>query len=130
MVLDVEWDKATSREVRDWVLWLGQASKPRNSSRTMSIVTAGTVNPRTWKRYLGDQYEPRTVRHGNAVLRIFYEFWIELGGGPLVNPVVLGRRGRPPNAHHNPREPFCAEGRIRYNPKVPRRTPREIPDER
>lgn len=130
MVLDVEWDKATSREVRDWVLWLGQASKPRNSSRTMLIVTAGTVNPRTRKRYLGDQYEPRTVRHGNAVLRSFYEFWIELGGGPLVNPVVLDRRGRRPNAHHNPGEPFCAEGRIRYNPKVPRRTPREIPDER
>ena len=130
MVLDVGWDKATSREVRDWVLWLGQASKPRNSSRTTSIVTAGTVNPMTRKRYLGDQYEPRTVRHGNAVLRSFYEFWIELGGGPLVNPVVLDRRGRRPNAHHNPLEPFRAEGRIRYNPKVPKRTPREIPDER
>jgi integrase/recombinase XerD len=130
MVLDVEWWEATSREVRDLVLWLGQASKPRNSSRTTSIVTAGTVNPMTRKRYLGDQYEPRTVRHGNAVLRSFYEFWIELGGGPLVNPVALDRRGRRPNAYHNPLESFRAEGRIRYNPKVPERTSREIPDER
>jgi integrase/recombinase XerD len=70
----------------------------------------------TRKRYLGDQYEPRTVRHGNAVLRSFCEFWIELGAGPLVNPVVPDRRGRRPNEHHNPLVPFRAEGRIRYNP--------------
>ena len=130
LVVDVEWDKATSREVRDLVLWLGQATKPRNSSRTTSAITAGTTNPMTRKRYLGDQYEPRTVRHGNAVLRSFYEFWIELGGGPLVNPVALDRRGRRPNAHHNPLEPFRPEGRIRYNPKLPKRVPREMPDER
>jgi integrase len=111
-------------------LWLGQAAKPRNSSRTRSIATVGTVNAVTRKRYLGDQYEPRTVRHGNAVLRSFYEFWIELGAGPLVNPVVLDRRGRRPNEHHNPLVPFRAEGRIRYNPKVPQRKPRAMPDER
>ena len=92
----VDWDKATSAEVRDFVLWLGQASKPRNSPRTASAARAGTVNAVTRRRYLGDQYEPRTVRHGNAVLRSFYEYWIELGGGPLVNPVVLDRRGRRP----------------------------------
>ena len=126
----VDWDKATSAEVRDFVLWLGRAAKPRSSPRTASAVTAGTVNAVTRKRYLGDQYEPRTVRHGNAVLRSFYEFWIELGGSPLVNPVVLDRRGRRSNEHHNPLAPFRAEGRIRYNPRVPRRTPRAMPDER
>jgi integrase len=126
----VEWDRATSTEVKGLVLWLGQATKPRNSPRTTSIVTAGTVNPTTRKRYLGDKYEPRTVRHGNAVLRSFYEFWIELGDGPLVNPVALERKGRRPNAHHNPLEPFRPEGRIRYNPNVPERKPREMPDER
>jgi integrase/recombinase XerD len=78
VAVGVDWDKATTVEVKDFVLWLGQAAKPRNSPRTTSIVTAGTVNPTTRKRYLGDQYEPRTVRHGNAVLRSFYEFWIEL----------------------------------------------------
>ena len=91
---------------------------------------AGTVNAVTRKRYLGDRYEPRTVRHGNAVLRSFYEYWIELGGGPLVNPVALDRRGRRPNAHHNPLDPFRPEGKIRYNPQVPRRAPRAMPDER
>jgi integrase/recombinase XerD len=130
VAIGVDWDKATSAEVKDFVLWLGQAAKPRNSPRTTSIVTAGTVNATTRKRYLGDQYEPRTVRHGNAVLRSFYEFWIELGAGPLVNPVVLDRRGRRPNVHHNPLVPFRAEGRIRYNPRVPQRKPPAMPDER
>lgn len=130
VAVGMDWDKATSVEVKDFVLWLGQAAKPRNSARTTTLATAGAVNARTRKRYLGDRYEPRTVRHGNAVLRSFYEFWIELGAGPLVNPVVLDRNGRRANAHHNPLEPFRAETRIRYNPKVPKRRPRALPDDR
>ncbi|MET9019226.1 site-specific integrase [Actinopolymorpha sp. NPDC004070] len=88
------------------------------------------MNAITGKRYLGDGYEPRTVRHSNAVLRGFYEYWIELGEGPLVNPVPRGRMGSRANAHHDPLKPYRAEGRLRYNPKVPRRRPRAIPDER
>ncbi|WP_405987913.1 tyrosine-type recombinase/integrase [Streptomyces sp. NBC_00986] len=99
--------------------------------RWSSATTAGTVNPITRKRHLGDQYEPTTIRHSNAVLRAFYEFWIEVGEGPLVNPVPLERmRGRRPNAHHNPTEPYRAEGRLRYNPKLPKRRPRALTDER
>jgi integrase len=127
----VEWDKATPAEVRDLVLWLRQAPKPRRSARTASAATAGGVNPVTRKRHLGDAYEPRTIRHSNAVIRSFYEFWIEdAGGGPLINPVQLSRRGGRPNAHHNPLEPFRPEGKVRYNPKIPRRRPREMPEER
>ncbi|WP_239336862.1 site-specific integrase [Frankia sp. CiP3] len=128
-VVDVEWDKATSAEVRDFVLWLQQAEKLRNSARTRSAATAGTVNPVTRKRYLGDSYEARTIRHSNAVLRSFYEFWIELGAGPLVNPVSVerGKSGRP-NQHRSPLEPLRSTGRARYNPKLPKRRPREIPD--
>jgi integrase len=127
----VDWDKATSTEVKDLVLWLGQATKPRRSPRTKSASKAGTVNPITRKQYLDDQYKARTVRHSNTVLRSFYQFWIDLGGGPLLNPVVLDRgKGRRPNAHHNPLEPFQPEGRIRYNPKVPKQKPRAMPDER
>lgn len=127
----VEWDQATSVEARDLVLWLRQTAKPRRSPRTVSAVTVGTVNPVTRKQYLDDRYKPRTVRHSNAVLRSFYEFWIEIGEGPVVNPVGLERgRGRRANEHHNPLEPFRAEGRVRYNPKVPRRRPRAMSDER
>ena len=129
----VEWDKATPAEVRDLVLWLKQAAKQRRSPRTVSAVTAGTVNPVTRKRHLGDTYEVATIRHSNAVVRAFYGFWIEdMCQGPLINPVQLkrGHRHQRPNAHRNPLQPYRAEGRIRYNPKVAKRQLREIPEER
>lgn len=63
------------------------------------------------------------------MLSSFYEFWIEQGLGPVVNPVKRdNRRGRP-NAHHNPMENFRPEGKVRYNPKVPKRRPRALPDQ-
>lgn len=127
----VSWDQATSAEVRDLVLWLGQADKQRRYPRTESRATAGQINPVTRKRHQDDRYQPRTIRHSNAVLRSFYQFAIDEQCGPLVNPVKQERpRGRRANAHHNPLEPFRAEGRLRYNPKLPRQRPRAIPDER
>ncbi len=130
-VVGVEWDRVTSVEVRDFVLWLGRAAITRRAPRRRSAKTAGRVNPITRKQYRGDSYQARTVRHSNAVLRSFYEYWIELGAGPLVNPVPRHRlRGGRPNAHHNPLEPYRAEGRLRYNPSVPKRRPRAMPDER
>ncbi|WP_083737274.1 tyrosine-type recombinase/integrase [Amycolatopsis keratiniphila] len=128
-VVEVEWDHATSEETRDLVLWLQQAPKERVSARTISAATAGKVNPRTRKQYLDDRYKPRTIRHSNAVLRSFYEFWLETGEGPVINPVPLARPGRRAHAHHNPLERHTAEGRIRYNPRLPKRRPREMPDE-
>lgn len=91
------------------------------------------INPVTRKKYLGDKYEMTTVRHSNAVVRAFYEFWIDdMCQGPLINPVRLdrGHRNRRSNAHHNPLQPYKAEGRIRYNPRIPKRQPREMPEER
>jgi len=131
VAIDVEWDKATPAETRDFVLWLFRAEKVRRSARTVSAATAGRINPVTRKRHLDGSYQPRTVRHSNAVLRSFYCFWIELGEGPLVNPVPLERvKGARPDAHHNPLEPFRPQGRLRCNPPVPRRRPRAMPDER
>jgi integrase/recombinase XerD len=40
-VIEVEWDQVTSAEVRDFVLWLGQAVKPRLAARTVSAATGG-----------------------------------------------------------------------------------------
>ena len=51
VAVGTDWDKATSVEVKDFVLWLGQAAKPRNSARTTTLATAGAVNARTRKRY-------------------------------------------------------------------------------
>ncbi|GEL20794.1 tyrosine-type recombinase/integrase [Pseudonocardia asaccharolytica] len=127
--VEVAWDQATPMELREFVIWLGQARKPQADSRTVTAATAGKINLITGKRHLGDGYEPRTVRHSNAVLRTFYEYWNELGEGPLVNPVTLQRPGRG-NAHHNPLLPYRGDNRLRYNPKVAKRRPRAIPDER
>ncbi|WP_231508761.1 tyrosine-type recombinase/integrase [Nocardia carnea] len=127
----VSWDRVTPAEARDLVLWLKQARKRRNSARTSSLKTAGTLNPITGKYYLDDRYAACTIRHSNAVVRAFYQYWIELGEGPVVNPVGLVRRhGSRGNAHHNPLEPFRPEGRLRYNPRLPKRLPREISDDR
>lgn len=130
-VTETSWERATSVLVRDFVLWMGCATKPSGARRTASAATAGTINPVTKKAYLDDRYKPRTIRHSNAVLRSFYEFWVDEGAGPLVNPVPLARaEQRRTRAHHNPLEPYRGGGRLRYNPKVPVRRPRQMPDER
>jgi hypothetical protein len=58
----------------DFALWLGTTFKVPNAARTVSAVTAGTINPITKKFYLDDRYKPRTIRHSNAVIRSFYTF--------------------------------------------------------
>jgi integrase len=127
--VEVGWDKATPAEGRDLVLWLMQATKPVSSLRTISRTTAGTVNSVTGKRALDDRYRARTIRHSNAVIRAFYEYWLELGRGPLINPMPLDRPRRRAHAHHDPSESFRPEGRIRYNPKLPKQQPRDLRDE-
>ena len=112
-------------------MWLKSTTKWRRHARTRSAVTAGTVNAVTRKQYLDDRYRARTIRHSNAVLRDFYAYWIEVGDGPLLNPVRIDNRspGRP-NAGHNPLQPFRAEGRLAYNPRVPKQQPRALSDDR
>jgi len=66
-----------------------------------------------------------------TVLRSFYDFHVEAGTGPLVNPFPLDRSrgaGRA-HAHHNPMEPFRRQRSGLYRPVVPSRMPRDIPDE-
>lgn len=130
IALDVTWQQARPDEVRDFVLWMRQADKPIAARRVTSIETAGRINPITRKRHPDDHYQPATIRHSNAVLRGFYDYWSAFGEGPVINPVQLARsrQGRP-HAHHNPLSPFAFEGRLRYNPPLPRQRPRAIPDE-
>ncbi|WP_254896802.1 tyrosine-type recombinase/integrase [Amycolatopsis sp. Hca4] len=131
VVVEVAWDRATSAEARAFVLWLKAAAKPRNHPRTVSTATAGAVNPITRKSYLDDRYRARTIRHSNAVIRSFYEFWIDTGEGPLLNPMPIdpGRGWRRPPAG-GVGERAEAAGTIRYNPGLPKRAPRAMPDQR
>ena len=108
----VGWDQATRAEARDFCRWIQLAAKP------------GGPVPEV-------RYAPATAAHCETVLRCFYDFHLEAGTGPMVNPFPLARgsRGRP-NAHRSPMEPFRGERTGRYRPKVPRRIPRQIPDEK
>jgi len=154
--VDVRWEQATPVEGRDFSLWVRQVSKPRaRPPRGGDAVTAagaggarqrrpqsrrdglaggglpGQVNRVTGKPSPGSGYAPRTVNHGETVLRTFYDFHREAGSGPMVNPFPLdrARRGGRSHAHHNPMDPWPREREGRYRSAVARRPPRAIPDE-
>ena len=138
----VPWNEATRAEARDFCTWIQLVDKPAPARGRHGEQLAGhrsgrggsrrgVPNALTGKRGPGAKYAPATVVHAETVLRSFYGFHLEAGSGPMVNPFPLarGRRGGRANAHHNPMEPWRAEGAGRYRPKVPERVPRQIPDE-
>ena len=69
--------------------------------------------------------------HSETVLRSFYDFHLDAGTGPILNPFPLdrSRRGRRAHAHRNPMEPHRNERAGLYRPTVPTRLPRSVPDE-
>ena len=79
----------------------------------------------------GGAYAPSVRAHSETVLRSFYDFHLEAGTGPVLNPFPLdrSRRGGRAHAHHNPMEPYRNERPGLYRPKVPTRIPRAVPDE-
>jgi hypothetical protein len=139
--IGVRWDQATRVEARDFCRWLQAARKPTRphwrypAGGAPGLGTAppvAGVNAVTGKPSRGERYEATTVAHCESVLRGFYEFHLEAGTGPMVNPFPLARQRRPgrPNAHHNPMDPSAGQRTGRYRPKVVTRAPRSIPDEK
>lgn len=119
-----EWDRATRVEARDFCRWMLVAGKPaRPHWRSPEKVGDAASSP--------DAYAPSVRAHSETVLRSFYDFHLEMGTGPIVNPFPLDRprRGGRAHAHHNPMEPFRNERSGLYRPRVPARIPRSIPDE-
>lgn len=104
--IDVPWSQATRVEARDFSRWLRFARG-------------------------GVTYAPSVRAHSETVLRSFYDFHLEVGSGPLINPFPLdrSRRAARSHAHHNPMEPFRHERGGLYRPRVPSRVPRSITDE-
>ncbi len=137
----VGWDQATRAEARDFCSWIQFAAKPVRPhwrypgggapGTVTARAEAGTPNPVTGKPSPGRGYATATVVHCESVLRGFYEFHLQAGSGPMVNPFPLarGRRGRA-NAHHNPVDSFPGQRSGRYRPRTRRRIPRQIPDEK
>ena len=141
----VAWDRATPAEARDFARWMQVADK--RPACTGGIVTAAARQrgrpgqarggPGSGERERGDRQagpgrkysRHRPGRTAETVLRVFYDFHLEAGPGPMVNPFPLdGSRGGRANAHHNPMEPFRNERPGRTG-RGARRIPRRIPDE-
>jgi integrase len=148
-VFNIEWDRATREDARDFMLWMQLANKPvrvhwrhrgqdpaENTSDSLpnpSRPTPGSPNPVTGKPTIGTKYAATTRAHCETVLRTFYDFHLANNSASLlINPFPLDRsrrRGRA-NAHHNPMEAFKIQRAGRYRPKVPERIPRRIPDDK
>ena len=134
---NVNWEQATTAEGRDFCRWLALAPKQprphwrRPEAGRPEARKQPAPNPRTGKRAPGPHYAPTTVAHAESVLRAFYDFHLEEGTGPPVNPFPLARGARRwrVDTHHNPLEPFARTRRGRYRPKLTERLPRMIPDD-
>jgi integrase len=142
--VEILWEQATRVEARDFCGWMRITDKPvrphwrhRDSDglprgSPSSGVSSQGPNAVTGKPAGGRGYAPATVVHCETVLRSFYDFHLQVGSGPMVNPFPLAREraGGRAHAHHNPMEPFGQMPAGRYRPRVARRIPRQIPDER
>ncbi|MFL4473041.1 site-specific integrase [Paeniglutamicibacter sp. MACA_103] len=138
--LEVEWDQATRVEGRDFCRWLQVTRKPvrphwrhPDGGGPIPETAAGAeeVAPGPGATPEGDRYAAVTVAHCESVLRSFYDFHLEAGTGPMLNPFPLARsragsRGRAP---HNSTEGFGGKRRGRYRPKVVTVAPKAIPDQ-
>src|SRR5258708_8361778 len=109
--VEVPWEHATRVEARDFIRWVQVAGKPARRHWRGDDDAAGgrpgmpVPNRVTGKSPPGPQYAPATVVHGETVLRTCYDFRLQAGAGPLVNPFPPARAGRA-HAHHNPMDPF------------------------
>lgn len=146
--VEVAWDQVTRVEARDFCRWVQIADKPvhphwrrpgpptSSSSSSSSSLTSSrrqvSPNPVTGKAGPGAGYAPATAAHTETVVRGFYEFHLQAGSGPMVNPFPLTRRrgGGRANAHRGPMEPFRNERSGLYRPRLVARPPRQIPDSR
>ncbi len=133
--VEVPWEHATRVEARDFIRWVQVAGKPARRHWRGDDDAAGVrpgmpvPNRVTGKSPPGPQYAAATVVHGETVLRTFYDFHLQAGAGPLVNPFPLARAGRA-HAHHNPMDPFGGQRAGLFRPRLAQRIPRQIPDGR
>jgi site-specific recombinase XerD len=110
----VPWERATRAEARDFCRWMIVAGKPPRGQ------LGGGPEP----------YSAAVRAHAETVLRGFYDFHLEAGRGPIVNPFPLdrSRRAGRAHAHRNPMDRYRDERAGTYRPSVPSRIPRSVPD--
>ncbi|MGR6998838.1 site-specific integrase [Yinghuangia aomiensis] len=121
-VRDVDWDRAVRSDARDFARWMLLADKPvrphwrrRDGDMPDTPATerksAGSPNPVTGKPAPGTKYAPSTRAHCETVLRSFYDFHLDMGTGPVVNPFPLDRARRVGRAHARLQSDGAVSGR-------------------
>jgi site-specific recombinase XerD len=136
--IEMPWDQVTRAEARDFARRLQMTDKPVRGRRGPAQVPAAgrarapAPNAVTGKPSPGRKYAAATAAHSESVLRHFYDFHVEAGSGPIVNPFPLarGRRSRGANARHNPMDPHRNQQSGQFRPRLVQRIPRSIPDEK
>ncbi|WP_438309475.1 tyrosine-type recombinase/integrase [Streptomyces sp. HUAS TT3] len=134
----VEWHRATRLEARDFARWMAIAPKPVRphwrgraagaTARAGVGSSAGVPNTVTGRAGPGPMFAATTRAHCETVLRSFYDFHLEAGTGPIINPFPTRRERRrlPASAGR----PVRSAPGGRYRPSVPVRVPGRIPDAR
>ena len=127
--VEIGWDRATRSEARDFCRWLQIAGKPTRPHWRRRDEPAGGAPSGGGLRVR--PYAASVRAHSETVLRSFYDFHLDAGTGPILNPFPLdrSRRGRRAHAHRNPMDPPRNERAGLYRPTVPTRLPRSVPDE-
>jgi len=125
IAIEVEWQRATRRDVRDFVRWFREAPNAQRTRghKPSSRPAAGTLNHQTGKAYLSAGYAPRTINHALSVVSTFYTYAVEAGLGRLRNPVPEAKRGATDSM-----DPTGTRRRTALRQKEPRREPRDIPN--
>ena len=129
--IDVPWNQAERRDVRDFVLWLRVAKNPQRRARRQDGTAPGEVNSITGKRTLGAGYAESTMNHALTAMKMFYEYHLLTGHGPVVNPVPeqVGRGLDRPGSHRSPMEPPARLRRAPYRQRSARKQPRALSNE-
>lgn len=138
--LEVEWDQATRVEGRDFCRWLQVVRKPirphwrhPDGGVPTSETTTGAedAGPGSGATPESDRYAAVTVAHCESVLRSFYDFHLEAGTGPMLNPFPLARSrvGSRRRVPHDSAEAFAGKHHGRYRPKIVTVEPKAIPDQ-
>lgn len=127
--VEVCWDRATRVEARDFCRWLQVAGQPTRAHWRHQ--GEPETSPSGRPGGAGRPYAASVRAHSETVLRGFYDFHLDAGTGPILNPFPLdrARRGRRAHAHRNPMDPHRNVRTGLYRPTVPSRVPRSVPDE-
>ncbi|GAA2350157.1 site-specific integrase [Dactylosporangium salmoneum] len=130
--VEIAWREVTRIEARDFSRWIQIGTKPARphwrAPDRPAVAATRSVNAVTGKRLPGEKYAPSTIAHCETVLRSFYDFHLDAGTGPLINPFPLARARRA-HSNHNPMDRFEPQRVGLYRPRQPKRLPRQIPDQ-